>query len=512
MPINFIPNDPSAPASAPALRVQPKRPNRPSGRAGFTLSNTAPEGTFAPGTPRFLFWQCREGALAAVDAWESVTGNLNAWQGNRKRLALVQDAGEDLNAFYDRFSFTFFHRAIGGDTFFSGASTDVVAHEIGHGLLDAVRPDLWDAAFLEAGAFHEAFGDCIAVLTALHDRDTRLKLLAVSKTLKKKNFVESTAEDLSKGIRGLAPGHNAAEPRHAFNKFKFQIPETLPLNRGPGQLINEVHSFGMLFSGCFYDLIASIFASKSTKTEASLLAAVKAAGVLLVAGASTAVITPRFFQSVGRAMVLADDQTNGGANRDLIRDAFKGHDIMLGANALLAPTAVLAGGAPGLGRAASLGPSTRKDLAARLGVSPGAKLTVGRMELSGQRFTQVVHAQRVQLGVVDKRLKGVTLTTAVPVVVGTSGGRAAVMGEIPEPVSTEHEVHAFVDSLLRHGQIELGGGKPAPAALAAKGAAVRAAAARPATGKRVPRETHRVVSSRKGKTLVRVRFHCPWCR
>ena len=173
MPINYIPNDPSADPAAPAMRVQAKRPNRPAGRAGFTFSNQAPENQHAPGTPEFLFWQCREGALAAVEAWESVAGDLNAWQGNRKKLLLLQDNGEDLNAFYDRSSFSFFHLPIRQKTFFSGASTDVVAHEIGHGLLDAIRPDLWDATFLETGAFHEAFGDCIAVLAALHDRDTR---------------------------------------------------------------------------------------------------------------------------------------------------------------------------------------------------------------------------------------------------------------------------------------------------------------------------------------------------
>ncbi len=382
-----------------------------------------------------------------------------------------------------------------------------MAHEIGHGLLDAIRPDLWDAAFLEAGAFHEAFGDCVAVVTALHDRETRVKLLAATKTLRKRNFVESTAENLSQGIRALAPSHNAAEPRHAFNKFRFQIPETLPLNGGPGELINEVHSFGMLFSGCFYDVIAGIFASRSAKSEASLLAAVRTAGSLLVAGASTAVITPRFFQSVGRAMVLADDQMNGGANRDVIREAFKGHDILLGANALLAPTAVLSGVAPKLGRAASLGASARKDLAARLGVAPGTKLTVGGTQLSGQQFAQVVHQQRVQLGTVDKRLKGVAVSTAVPVLVGNSGGRAAVMGEIPEPVSTEREVQAFVESLMRHGQIEFRGGRPTTAA-AARRTAVGAAAGAPSSSKPVPRETHRVVSSGTAKTLVRVRFHC----
>jgi len=507
MSINFIPNDPSASSAAPALRVQAARANRPASRAGFTFSNTAAEGIFAPGTPQFLFWQCREAGLAALDAWESVAGNISAWQGNRKRLPLRQDAGVDLNAYYDRRSFSFFHRVISGTTFFAGASTDVVAHEVGHGLLDAVRPDLWDAAFLETGAFHEAFGDCVAVLTALHDRETRLKLLAVTRTLKARNFVESTAENLSAGIRLLNAGHNAAEPRHAFNSFQFQIPETLPATGGPGVLINEVHSFGMLFSGCFYDVIANLFASRPSQTEASLLASARTAGALLVAAAATAVITPRFFQSVGRAMVLADDQANGGANRERIGQAFQRHGIMLGSNSLLAPASVLAGSAPSVSGATSLAKATRKDLSERLGAGRGARLSVGRVEMSGRRFARVLHTQRVPLNPVDERLRGVTIAVAVPVIVGESGGRAAVMGQIPEPVSTEREVHAFVDSLLKNRQIELGA---TPAATAArKTAAARSAAG--ASSQPVSRETHRIVAKGRAKTLVRVRFHCA-CR
>ena len=110
----------------------------------------------------------------------------------------------------------------------------------------------------------------------------------------------------------------------------------MPIDGGPGKLINEVHSFGMLFSGCFYDLIAGIFASQANEDRGQpARLRDRTAGALLVAGASTAVITPRFFQSVGRAMILADDQANGGANRELIRGAFQRHNIMLGANALL---------------------------------------------------------------------------------------------------------------------------------------------------------------------------------
>jgi hypothetical protein len=496
MAINYIPNDPSAGSTAPAIRVQAKRPNRPASRATVSLSNTSREGTFAPGTPGFLFWQCREAALASLQAWEASAGNLTRWQGNKRTLALRQDAGEDLNAYYDRRSFSFFHLAIQGTTYFSGASTDVVAHEVGHGLLDAIRPQLWDAAFLEAGAFHEAFGDCMAVLTALNDRATRTKLLAVTTTLRKKNFVEATAENLSDGIRRLAPEHNAAEPRHAYNDFQYQIPETLPLDGGPGELINEVHSFGMLFSACFYDLIAAIFAAQSRRTEAAVLASAKTAGALLADAAKTAVITPRFFQSVGRAMILADEQRHDGANRDAIRAAFEGHGVMFGANALLAPTTVLSGAAPDLGRAASLGASARRDLAGRLAVPSRTRLSVGVTEICGRRFARVEHTQRVPLGGIDRRLKGVSMPCRVPVIVGESGGRAAVMGELPELTATEREVQSFVESLLRNDQIE------------DATAAGRARPRRRTGRRRICRETHRITSVGGARTLVRVRFHC----
>ena len=106
-----------------------------------------------------------------------------------------------------------------------------------------------------------------------------MRLLQQAPNLQQRNFVESPAEDLSEGIRRLQPNHNAAEPRHAFNTHKFQIPDTLPSNGGPGKLINEVHAFGMVFTGCFWDLIANIFNASASKTELNLRkAARKAAG------------------------------------------------------------------------------------------------------------------------------------------------------------------------------------------------------------------------------------------
>ena len=114
MSINFIPNDPSAGATAPALRVQAKLANRPAGRATFSFSNTSSENTYAQGTKGFVYWQCREAALAAVVGWEGANGNFTRWQGNRRTIALRQDAGVDLNAYYDRAGVSFFHMAIQG--------------------------------------------------------------------------------------------------------------------------------------------------------------------------------------------------------------------------------------------------------------------------------------------------------------------------------------------------------------------------------------------------------------
>src|SRR5687768_13011091 len=202
MPINFIPNDPLG-QNAPPIRQQNPRPDRGAGVAGFTYFDAQPEAVAAPGTPTFLFWQCREAALAAVETWEAAAGPLTRWARATPltRLELRPNHGNDLNAYYDGQSIAFFQFTSPGKTTFSGASTDVVAHEAGHALLDRIRPDLWDASFIEAGAFHEAFGDCVALLTAFADQRTRQAVLAASPNLGTANFLEATAEDLSDGVR-----------------------------------------------------------------------------------------------------------------------------------------------------------------------------------------------------------------------------------------------------------------------------------------------------------------------
>lgn len=506
--INYIPNDPLAQTALP-IRQQPPRPNRPANRAGFEFVSPAPaENAFAPGTQEFLFWQSREAALAAVETWETIDAPLTQWAPqvpNRRRLPLLPNEGDQLNAFYNGANLSFFEHSDGGKTTFSGASTEVVAHETGHALLDSVRPDLWGSPFPEISAFHEAFGDCMALLTALSDEATRRKLLQDSPSLGDANFVEAVMEDLSDGVRRapvpLGPQHNASVPRRLLNDFNWAIPSTLPMAGRPNVLTSEVHSFGQVFGGCFYDVVRNIFAGSAKKDDGALVLAAQTAGRILVAAARQAPDNVRFFQSIGRAMVLADGTLNNGANRDAIRDAFTRHNIALGTNAMLAPRGALNGPPPKLtsrGTGAVLSAETVRDIKRRMDVPSGGKLAVDVLQLGGEKVARALHVRAVPLQSVAKELKGVVALVPEHLLVGSIERSAAMVSAIPEPYTSDDEVQHFVATLLAHGQLLP---EVAVAARALRGAVAGEAAP-------VPLPTHRVVTRRGRKVLERVRFAC----
>jgi hypothetical protein len=518
MPIHFIPNDPLSLDFAPLRVLAQPRPDRKAGEAGFVIvASAAAEGLHAPGTPEFLYWQCREAALLTIEVYEQLHGPLKKWSSeavNDKRLNLVPNGGIELNAFYDRENVAFFE-ASGSKVTFSGASTDVVSHEFGHAFLDALRPELFGSSLTEHGAFHEAFGDCIAMVTALFDGEQRKELL--KKGLDVENPIEGVMEDLADGVkRALGASHPAAAPRRALNTFKFALPTTLPTSGPPKVLTSEIHSFGRIFTGCFYDVIRNIFAGSATKDEADLLKAATIAGKLLVEGARQAPPSARFFQSVGRSMVLADDLMNGGANRAAIGQAFAGHGLFLGSNAALMPRTALAGAAP---RAAAIQPETLRDLRQRIGADPKAKFEVTTVRMGHHKLLEAVHQREVDLGELGKELKDVVAVAPEPVVLGGSGGSAAVFSALPDPATTHDEVLRFVETLMSHNRLELDPAKverlgafsrtPSKRAVA-KESTARAATTR-SRGRRpeVTIPTHTIVLQRGKKVLSRIRFLCP---
>jgi hypothetical protein len=496
--INFIPNDPLVVDKLPVRQVAPL-PARPAGRAGITLGGAAAAAVYPLDDARFVGWQARQAAILAVEAWEAVLDEpITSWakeSANPHSLPVLPDQGEDMNAYYDRKGVSFFHQFRDGATEYSGASTDVVSHEVGHAILDAIRPDLWGLNFLEAGGFHEAFGDVTALITALSDRETRKTLLKISPDLGTANFVEATAEDLSDTVRRvLGAGHPAAKPRQALNTFKWQLPETMPSSGGPDDMIGEVHSIARIITGCFYDLLRLMFAKSGSSTQDQLWSTTRAVGKLFHQAAKDAPALPRFFRSVGRSMVLADQTLNSGATRDLINQAFSQHGLALGAQSFLAPEIALAGKPPVIDLprgVAKIGPSTLRDLRERVGASARAMADVDLTQLGDTSVASVAIRQDVPLDSVDKRLRGVIAPAHSVALVGESGKSAALLFA-PRPGVPTEEVLRFVQSLVSHDQV----------AFDSQPKRRSAVAARPQAGG----PTHAIRSRGNKKELYRIRF------
>jgi len=505
--IIFIPNDPLAKVGPPNRKIKPHG-KRAAGRADFAFNGEAKEGIHDVSTPEFLFWQCREAALRAVEVWEMIDGKLKAWgTSSPKRLTLTPNAGFQLNAGYTQAGLDFYEFTTGNKSTFSGASTDVVSHEAGHAFLDVLRPELWSSTFPETNAFHEAFGDCLAILTALSDQETRTSLLAVTKDLSKSNFVETLMEDLADGTkRERGADFDSSAPRHALNNFKWQLPSALPKRGKPSVLTSEMHSFGRVFAGCFYDALRNFFASQPKQDQANLWKAAQTLGKLLAAAAREAPETPRFFQSIGRAMVLADKKLNGGANQTSIVDAFTGHAISLGSSAMLAPRSSLAGAPPKMkGKGASiLTSSTREDLKRLIGAPPKARLAVSARSIGDEQIAEATHYREVSLASLSKDLKNVVTFAAEPVLVGSSGKRAAVVSALPNEGTTTDEVHTFVSTLLESDAIDFDGSSRTAAPT--KGFRAAGPIGGEPKGPRRPLPTHVIRMRGNQKVLERIRF------
>lgn len=493
MSINYLHNDPAAVPRR--LEAKTPRADPPSAHARFEYPQTHPEDRYDIDEPGFLFWQCRESALATLEAWALIDEPLRTWQSGSRLLLLRADHGPGLNAHYDRSAVSFFSWP--SDTpMHTGASGDAVAHEVGHAILDAVRPDFWDAVLTEIAAFHEAFADCLALLVGFFDLASNELLLGEVATLKRANFLEAIAESVALAIRAEhGAGHPQSLPRRAANRFAWQFPVTLPPRAAPTALSSEPHSFSQVFTGCFYDTVANIFAMQDRQDAPTLRDCALTAGRLLAKAARSAPETMRFFQAVGRTMILEDEQQNGGRHHLAIKQAFAEHGVALGSSAMLAPTAPLSGPAPRLNArsgAAQLGGAVLQDVRARMTAGARGRIGVGTVKLGGQRVAKVVHQRRVPLDHLGDALRGVIGQAPEAVLVGASAKRAAILGELPNPQLTEQEVSSFVGDLLAGGQVRL---------TASRGATARAAGAQDLA-------THAVRKRGKSKTLKRIGFSC----
>lgn len=333
-PVNVFTNDPNA----KGLGLEQVAP--PTGRSPFAIPGwTGAGGRFNPGTPEFQAGELHVVLNQTYAAWCDFFGADLMWQPRVPQLPIVPRAGKDLNAYYDRRGLKFFYNSdkASGQTIYTCESSDIVAHECGHAVLDAQHPDYWDSLLPETVAFHEAFGDISAILVTLGDPAVRAAILAEHDgDLAKSNAVSRLAEQLARGLYDSGYAAAVVSPdalRDAVNRFRYRDPDKLPGRAPASRLSSESHSFSRVFTGAFYELLVGIYEQSRKENaarspDAALVQARVDAGHLLAQGLTLAPKGDAPFKTIAASMINANAQSFGGKYLAALRKAFVGRRIL----------------------------------------------------------------------------------------------------------------------------------------------------------------------------------------
>jgi hypothetical protein len=327
--INYIYNDPTTPALIGPYNLPPKP-----GVMDFKVDG------FRGATPAMYTLE-HQAACAYVTVVNSINlanrylaQPLTRWA--TANILFVQPrAGKQLNAYYDRQALRFFYamdptrKAL----VYTVNSTDVVSHETGHAILDAIRPDLFNVQALEVWAFHESFGDIHAIMNMLHqDFVVDFLLNETGGYLRKENSVTKLAEEMGTAIYNMTGGrigNQVGVLRNAFNNFKYVEPEKLPRGGLDNQLTAEPHNFSRVFTGAWYDILVAMFENLKTTLPAreALVAARDTLSRYTYQSLRMAANTVRFYDAVARAMLIVDKANNYAFN-GIMNQAFIARGIL----------------------------------------------------------------------------------------------------------------------------------------------------------------------------------------
>jgi len=251
------------------------------------------------------------------------------WPGT-SNLHILPHAGVNLNAFYDRRSLQFFYindRRF-GDPIFTCDSAEIVAHELGHAILDAYRPETWSAMSLEVASFHEAFADFTAIMHSLtYDEIIDYILNETQGNLNKENIASELAEQFGRLIYRISPesGKKSNALRSATNNFKYVNPGTLPQDAPRDQLAAECHSFGRIFLGALYDILIIIYEEnirEGKEKKDSLKEARDTLTKYVLKSIQNAPLNSKFYNSMAKTLLWADVVLNNRKYHDKMQKIF----------------------------------------------------------------------------------------------------------------------------------------------------------------------------------------------
>lgn len=262
------------------------------------------------------------------EVYSELTGKKVEWSFGEEQLGVSPETGEWPNAFYAR--------QMKGVHFFdvkdtsTGNSGEVASHEVGHAVLDAIRPNYLEGTGTETGAFHEAFGDVLAMLMTLGN-DKAIDKIVEQTGGGDISSKPSALSDMGEGF-GKALGMGDRGIRSSLNSFTYKDPSTLPERGDENNLGREIHDFSRLWSGAFFDVIDGI-ADANRAAGMSPKEALKSAGaegwkLLIGQMENSSAGSETNFKRMAQNLLKGDAQFNGGQRQDLIRDVMVKRELM----------------------------------------------------------------------------------------------------------------------------------------------------------------------------------------
>lgn len=330
-PIEHLINDPSTPDLV-SLVIPSKEVLKPEiavkGYNGGGHAKDSPEGQAA---------NCYVTISETVQFYNNLSEKpVPKWAGT-SILEVVPRAGTNLNAFYNRKSLQFFyanHTAFGG-TVYACDSADIVAHELGHAILDAYRPDTWSAMSLEVASLHEAFADFTAMMHLLiHDEVLDHVLKETKGNLKQPNVVAKLAEHFGSAVYKLAGpdgGRSSDALRSAINEFKYVNPSTLPKKAPINELAAECHSFGRIFLGALYDIMVMIYDDLCSSGMTPLDALKQSRDLItkyVLKSIQNVPLNVKFYESFSKTMLWADVTLNNWKYHNRMQEIFSNRNLI----------------------------------------------------------------------------------------------------------------------------------------------------------------------------------------
>ncbi len=254
----------------------------------------------------------------------------------RDQMLIHPHAGKGTaNAFYSSeagsvnfFSYTGEDRNI----YRTGLQSDVIAHEVGHAVLDALRPNYIRSFSVPSGGYHESFGDMLSFLRALHEPEVVDQLKAETKgDLSRSNVASRLAEQLGQTLVGTP------SLRDAINDHKFADQHFLTYlgdqkRDGANSFGTEPHAYANLFTGAFYDIFQAVYEKAAADPDVTFHQAIASArdtvGGLLFRATEIGPVGNPAYPEMAQAFIQADMIDNGGENISEIASVFAERNIL----------------------------------------------------------------------------------------------------------------------------------------------------------------------------------------